>query len=143
MNEKMKKLLKRKARGISDFISTLICLGVIFSFVMAMIYTYGGILKEENIHRIHRKYLLSMEREGYLTSSYEAALIADLTAEGATNIVLAGTSNAPVGYGQTVILKIECDIPVESVQFLGTSVIGTRTGGTKHVVVEKEATAFY
>lgn len=141
MVKKYKKLLSKKVKGMSEFLSTLICLGVIFTFVMAIIYTYGGIIKEEDIHRIHRKYLLSMEREGYLTPSYEAALIADLTAEGATNIVLAGTSNAPVGYGQTVILRIECDIPVDKIQF--SSMVGRRTGGTKHVVVEKEATAFY
>lgn len=139
---KLRKLLGKKTKGMSEFLATLICLGVIFTFVMAIIYAYGGILKEENIHRIHRKYLLSMEREGYLTPSYEAALLADLAAEGATNIVLNGTSNAPVGYGSTVILRIECDIPVKKIQFTG-GLVGEKTGGTKHVIVEKEATAFY
>ena len=140
--KKLKEILSKKAKGMSQFLATLICLGVIFTFVMAMVYAFGGIIKEDDVNRIHRKYLLSMEREGYLTPAYEAALINELTAEGATNISLAGTSNAPVGYGNTVILRIECDIPVSRIQWT-SGFVGQRTGGTKHVIVEKEATAFY
>lgn len=140
--KKIKKFLCEKKAGMSQFLSTLICLAVIITFVMAIVYAFGGILKEDSINRIHRKYLLSMEREGYLTPAYEAALIGELTAEGATNISLAGTSTAPVGYGNTVILRIECDIPVDSIRW-DSGIVGRQTGGTKHVIVEKEATALY
>lgn len=139
---KLGNLLKKKKKGMSEFLATIVCLGVLFTFVMAMIYAYGGILKEDNINRIHRKYLLSMEREGYLTPAYEAALRNELAMYGAINVDLSGTSNSPVGYGKKVILKIQCDIPVKSVKMTG-GIVGTSSGGYKHVVVEKEATAFY
>lgn len=138
----LKKIFSRKGKGISDFITTLVCLGVIFAFLMLMVYSYGNILRENNVRRVHRKYLLSMEREGCLTSTYETALRSELAQYGVTNVNLNGTSMTPVGYGQTITLHIECDMPIDGINF-GQGAFGKKTGGTKHVTIHKTGTAFY
>ncbi len=137
MKEKIKRFFSKKVEGMSDYISAVIAIFCLLAFFMAMVYAYGGMLAENNVHRLNRKYLLSMEREGYLNDADLISLQTELTALGATNININGTSRTEVGYGNTVVLRIECDIPIsEIVNF-------NRVGRIKHVVVEKEGTALY
>lgn len=137
MKRKIKNWLSQKKRGMSDYVAAIIAIFCLMAFFVAMVYAYSGIISENEVRRVHRKYLLAMEREGYLNDADLANLQADLTALGATNVVLNGTSRSEVGYGNTVVLRIECDIPVsEIVDF-------KEEGAWRHVVVEKEGTALY
>lgn len=141
----MKRVLKinfgKRVRGLSQYLATLVAIATLVTFFVAMVYQYGAILKENDIHRIHRKYLLSMEREGYLTPSYETALRNELAAYGAYNVNLSGTSISPVGYGNIVVLRIECDVTID--QLTMSTLFGSNTGGVRHVIVEKDSTALY
>lgn len=137
MKEKIKKWLSEKKEGMNDYVSAVIAIFCLFAFFMAMVYAYGGMMAENEIQRIHRKYLLAVEREGYLNDADMASLQAELTARGATNINLNGTSRSEVGYGNTVVLRIECDIPISEIENF------EEKGVTKHVVLEKEGTALY
>ena len=76
----LKKLFGKKTQGISQYVSAVISIWAILLFFVTMVYLYGEIVRVEEIERINRKYLLSMEREGYLTSAYEAELVNELTA---------------------------------------------------------------
>lgn len=137
MKKKLMKWLSKKKEGMSDYVAAIIVIFCILAFFMAIVYAYSGIVAENNVQRIHRKYLLSMEREGYLNDADLASLQAELAALGAVNINLNGTSRTEVGYGNTVVLRIECDIPVSEIRNL------RREGAFRHVIVEKEGTALY
>lgn len=137
----VRKIIFMKLRGLSQFVSALMALAVLFTFFIAMINQYDAILAENDIHRINRKYLLVMEKEGYLTAAHQNALVTELTNYGATNINLTGSSISKVGYGNRVVLHIECDIPISQINMSG--LFGQEVGGIRHVVVEKDGTALY
>ena len=135
--DKIKKMFGSKEEGLSQYVSALISLVCILVFFMAMVYELNANSVVNNVQRINRKYLLSMEKEGYLTAEKKTALIAELTAAGATNINLDGTSLSPVGYGNRVILKIECDVTVYGIVDM------KKEGRIRHVIIEKDGTALY
>ena len=137
MGKKLKELFGRKVEGLSQYVSALIALVCILVFFMAMVYELNANSVVNNVQRINRKYLLSMEKEGYLTPEKQALLIAELTAAGASNIVLDGTSLSPVGYGNVVTLKIECDVTVYGIVDM------RKAGRLRHVIIEKDGTALY
>lgn len=137
VRKKIKNWLLKKEEGMSDYVSAVIVIFCLLAFFMAMIYAYSGIVAENNVQRVHRKYLLAMEREGYLNDADMASLQAELAALGVTNVNLNGTSRTEVGYGNTVVLRIECDIPVNEIVNM------RREGAVRHVIIEKEGTALY
>ena len=98
---------------------------------------YGGTIKRNEVERVQRRYLLTMEREGYLTSTNRANLTTELTNLGCRNITISG-SLTPVGYGNTIILRVECDLDVNALVFSGNRAQSGRR--TLHVVIEKSGT---
>ena len=138
--KKLKELMNKKVRGDSTYVATVVSLFMIMVIFMGMLYVYGGTISRNEVERVQRKYLLAMEREGYLSSTNKANRTQELTNMGCSNIVITG-SLTPVGYGNTIVLKIECDLEVKALVFQGNKARAGRR--TTHVVIEKSGTALY
>ena len=138
--KKLKELMNKNIHGDSTYVATVISIFMIMIVFMGLLYVYGETINRNEVERVHRKYLLAMEREGYLSDVNRANLTSDLTNLGCSNIVITG-SLVPVGYGNTIVLKVECDLEVKALAF---SVGGAQTGRRiTHVVIEKSGTALY
>ena len=59
------------------------------------------------VSQVARKYMLRMETVGYLEPADKTELIRELERLGVTKVNLAGTTMAPVGYGQSIYLELE------------------------------------
>ena len=138
--KKLRSLLRKKIRGESAYVASILAVFMLFAVFVAMLYVYGGTIKRNEVERVQRKYLLTMEREGYLSSTNQANLTNELTNLGCSNIVISG-SLTPVGYGNTIVLKIECDLEVKALVMSGNDMQAGRR--TTHVVIEKSGTALY
>lgn len=81
---------------------------IIAAATLAVAWMYMAQLADykTDIKQIARGYGLKMETIGYLTPELKALLIRDLQEYGMENIDLTGTSFAPVGYGQDIVLAI-------------------------------------
>lgn len=134
-------LLTRKTRGISNFISLMICIPVLATVFVMMLFTFQNSMRVLEVERVHRQYLLSMEHEGYLTPELRAGLVAELTTLGASNFDFAGTSLSRVGYGQQVRLSCSCDVTIHGLTF--SSIIGRARNETRRVHFDRTASAFY
>ena len=132
-----------KLKGDSNYLSALIVLSILMTFCVFYMYAFIQTVQLNDIYRVHRKYLLSMERTGYLTDEMRINLLNDLDSHGLTNISLSGTSFTPVGYGNPVFLGIEGDIRLGGLDI-------TEHGGVffneevRHVSIKnKKGTALY
>lgn len=136
----LKKLCKKKLRGDSSYVATMVSLVMIVIVFMGLLYVFGESISRNEVERVHRKYLLAMEREGYLSDVNKTNLTIDLQNLGCSNITISG-SLIPVGYGNTITLKIECDLEVKQLVFSnGSAQAGRRL---RHIVIEKSGTALY
>lgn len=136
-----KELLKKRVAGASSYLETGISIMVISAFFVGLVYTYGAGVMHNDVERIHRKYLLSMEIEGYLSDANEALLRAELASEGVVNVDLSGTTKAPVGYGNQVRLVIKGDLPVKQINF--DSGFGIMQEALRNVNMDDTGTALY
>ena len=137
---KSKKVFSKKAKGDSAYLATLVSISMLLILVVGLLYVYGETISRNEVERVHRKYMLAMEREGYLSSTNMANLTNDLTSLGCSNINISG-SLSPVGYGNTITLKIECDLEVKKITI--TAAGGVAGRGLRHIVIEKSGTALY
>lgn len=135
------KWIRKKTKGDSTYLATLIAIFVILVLFTSLFYVYAQIQKQNKVERVYRQYLLEMETKGYLTSSAKARLISDLTACGVENIDLTGTSQSPVGYGQPVYLCIKGDLKVDRLNFVGSN--ASKGQGVMHIDIKKSGTALY
>lgn len=137
----MQKKIDRKVEGDSTYLSSIISIFFVIVVFISLIYLFGEIVATNEVERIHRKYLISMEREGCLSDAAEASMVAELTAAGVTNIDLSGTSKTPVGYGNQVRLVIKGELTVERIGFNGGSAV--KQQGVRHIDMDKTGTALY
>lgn len=137
----MKKIIRKNVKGDSTYLATIIASFFIIVLFIGCLDIFGEAIKINDVTRIHRRYLIKMERDGCLTAAEQTAMIAELEALGVTNISLAGTSFVPVGYSNPVRLVITCDVPVSQVNLTGTSPTSERS--TRNVTIDKTATALY
>lgn len=136
----VRKMLQKKVKGDASYIATLVSITMLLILVVGLLYVFGEVVSRNEVERVHRKYLLAMERDGYLTDVGQNNLTMDLERLGCSNIVISG-SLSPVGYGNTITLKIECDLEVRKMNFTATGAQGGR--GLRHIVIEKSGTALY
>ncbi len=137
----IKRIKENKTNGDSTFVSTLICIFWILVVFIVLLNIFGEAVKLSDVERIHRRYLLAMEREGFLSATNVTQLKGELSAVGVTNIDLSGTSMSPVGYGGTVYLVIKGDVEVDRTVFIGGSPSNQR--GVRHFEKKKTGTALY
>lgn len=141
MIKKLMCRLKKKEEGASTYLATMLSIFVIFLLFLALFLNYSQVAAQNKVERSYRKYLLLMEKEGYLTSEAQSDLLTELTALGMSNISLSGTSTTAVGYGGEVVLHIEGDLEVERLKFTAGS--SARAQEDVHVVIEKTGTALH
>jgi hypothetical protein len=60
-----------------------------------------------------------METEGFLNSTLESSLRADLADAGMSNISLSGTTTSEVEYGNVIFLRITGDLDINSYSTTG------------------------
>lgn len=143
-NNKLKKLflkIKKKEKGVDEFVATIICIPIIATLMVTMLVMFKNNIRITEVERVHRQYLLSMEHEGFLTPALETGLRNSLQTLGVTNIDLTGSSMTEVGYGNTVRLRVECDVVVNTM--IVQRILGEVHNGTQHMVIDRTASAFY
>lgn len=138
--KKIKDILEKKIRGDSTYVATVVSIAMLLLVFMGLLYVFGGTVSQNEVERVHRKYLLAMEREGYLSNTNKANLTSDLQNLGCSNINITG-SLVPVGYGNTITLKVECDLEMKQLIFSGRNAAAGRR--LTHLVIEKSGTALY
>lgn len=138
--KKLKLVMNKNICGDSAYVATVVSIFMIMVVFVGLLYVYGGTISRNEVERVQRKYLLAMEREGYLSDVNRANLEAELTNMGCSNISITG-SLVPVGYGNTIVLRVECDLEVQALVFGGSRPQAGRR--TTHVVIEKSGTALY
>ena len=138
--KKIKDILEKKIRGDSTYVATVVSIAMLLLVFMGLLYVFGGTISQNEVERVHRKYLLAMEREGYLSNTNKANLTSDLQNLGCSNINITG-SLVPVGYGNTITLKVECDLEMKQLIFSGRNAAAGRR--LTHLVIEKSGTALY
>lgn len=95
---------KRHPGNVADVMS----LGIFLIAVMMIIVTFFQctelIWKKQQINQISREYILRMETEGYLNPEEKGKLLGRVSMLGATSVDLTGTTMAPAGYGNRIVL---------------------------------------
>lgn len=141
MKKILSKLLKLRVKGESTFLATTIAIFSIIVLAVGLLDVYGELVKRNDIARVYRKYLLEMERDGYLTDAKETLMKNELTACGLYNIDITGTSKTAVGYGNMVRLVIKGDFKVDEFAFVGST--PNAVEGTRHVEMDRTGAALY
>lgn len=109
----------KKESGESNLIAAIFVTMSFILLFMIFMYSNGAINHNTQINAIARKYLMKMETNGYLTSSDQADMVAELEAlPYVANVeVHADTSVTFVGHNNDVILHFTCqlnDMPFQS-----------------------------
>ena len=136
----MRKLLSKKVHGGAEIIAAIVGIFLLIVLFVALFYVDCDYYRKNDIHRVHRSYLLDMEREGYLTAANKTSLVNELEKIGCQNIVITA-NDTPVGYGNKVTLKIECDIKTTRLKFNNSDAEAESV--LKHVSYKKSGTALY
>lgn len=132
----------KKKKGFSDMlvcILVLLFMFIVLRYSLSIYQSMNNGLKKE---ALARSYMLSMESRGYLTPEDKQALLDDLTELGVTDIDFTGTTLAPVGYGQPVILSVTGRIDVEHITGI-SSVLNFIQGDAYDFKMYTESTAKY
>jgi len=110
---------KRDGSVIGDLLS--LCITTLASAIIMMVYLSVVQLEETDdmVDQLARKYILEMETIGYLQPSSITTLTHELTAIGASDIELTGTTFSDVGYGNPIYLYISCSIPYSQLNTTG------------------------
>lgn len=99
--------MKGKQEGsVLDFLSVCICI-LAMSIVLTVYLSCADLLSRKGqISQVARCYMLKMETVGCLTDGDRNAMLAELRTIGLQGIDLAGSTAAPVEYGDTITLQI-------------------------------------
>lgn len=119
---------------------------IIAAATLAVAWMYMVQLAEykTDIKQIARGYGLKMETVGYLTPELKTLLIRDLQEYGLENIDLTGTSLAPVGYGQDIVLAIGGRLRTSSLDISSGDLMSfVFLRGTWTINIELQSTAKY
>lgn len=99
--------MREKREGsVLDFMSVCICILAMSIVVTAYFYCSDLLLRKGQISQIARCYILKMETVGCLTEGDKNRMLAELQTVGMQGIDLEGSTTNPVGYGDSVILRI-------------------------------------
>lgn len=113
----LKKLLRRED-GNSTVAGFMLVLPLAIVLTINPLYMLFDTLKYIQLDSIARKYIIKMEVEGGLTVSDYADLISRVAQLGYSNIQVSYTPY-PVGFGDTVRLKIVADMKFRRISFFG------------------------
>lgn len=95
---------------------TIVALAVMLVFFTGWM---ANLSARDHVYQLSRRYILQMETEGFLNSTLESSLRADLADAGMSNISLSGTTTSEVEYGNVIFLKITGDLDINSYSTTG------------------------
>lgn len=95
---------------------TIVALAVMLVFFTGWM---ANLSARDHVYQLSRRYILQMETEGFLNSTLESSLRADLTDAGMSNISLSGTTTSEVEYGNVIFLRITGDLDINSYSTTG------------------------
>lgn len=98
--------MKQEKGSIGDILSAGICMLAMTALMFAYIGDVRLIHQKSEVSQIARQYILKMETVGYLTEADRIRLRRELDEAGVTELELAGTTIAPVAYGDIITLEI-------------------------------------
>jgi len=89
-----------------DFMTAGITVIAMAIVTMAAFHSMSLMLMKLEVSQVARKYILMMETKGCLMGEDRAHLLEELEDLGLEGIEITGTAQNPVGYGETIMLKI-------------------------------------
>ena len=95
---------------------TIVALAVMLVFFTGWM---ANLSARDHVYQLSRRYILQMETEGFLSSTLESSLRADLADAGMSNISLSGTTTSEVEYGNVIFLRITGDLDINSYSTTG------------------------
>jgi hypothetical protein len=95
---------------------TIVALAVMLVFFTGWM---ANLSARDHVYQLSRRYILQMETEGFLNSTLESSLRADLADAGMSNISLSGTTTSEVEYGNVIFLRITGDLDINSYSTTG------------------------
>lgn len=134
--------MKKKNGEVHQFIIQMI--GIILSFAILLYATYylSTIIIYNNINQTARKYILKMEKQGYLESSDKFNIISELENDNISSVDVTISSEGKsekVKYGEEVKITIDCKVNQKTIDFSDFSFKTTES--TQSLVVSKASTA--
>ena len=99
--------MKKEKGTVADLMAAGLCMLAMTMVILSYMGNARLIGQKEQVSQIARKYILRMETQGVLTDADRIALIMELELAGVTDLRLDGTTMAPVGYGEQVVLMIQ------------------------------------
>ena len=103
--------MKRKSpANVMNLVTIGMAILAITIVVMVYLQCTELILLKLEVSQVSRKYILKMETQGYLTPQNQNEMLMELKELGLKNVELAGTTLAPVAYGDTIVLRIKGNI---------------------------------
>ena len=109
----LKKIVCKKndaLSGVVDSISVLYCILILGVIIIAFIGYSDNNEKKRTLAQITRDAVLEMEISGYLTDALKTELTEELEEYGYFDISFTGSTTAPVGYGEKIVLVINCSV---------------------------------
>ena len=101
------KAMKKEKGTVADLMAAGLCMLAMTMVILSYMGNARLIGQKEQVSQIARKYILRMETQGVLTDADRISLIMELELAGVTDLRLDGTTMAPVGYGEQVVLMIQ------------------------------------
>lgn len=123
--------MKKEKGSLLDLMSVGLCILALYIVMMAVFTCADLIGKKAEIGQITRRYLLKMETMGYLAEADKNSMISELGQTGLKNISLNGTSFAPSGYGETIVICVSGNLTAR----LGIPARGSMEGGLGNVEI--------
>lgn len=109
--------MERKSKGnVMDLVTIGITILAMSIVVMAYLECTGLMMKKLEISQVSRRYILTMETQGYLTEQNKQNLLMELGALGMQGIDISGTTLQPVPYGETILLKLKGTIGTRTIE---------------------------
>lgn len=130
---------KKEASIIENMLVMLLELVVVCAFLVIIFGAFSGISDKWGMRQVAREYMLLMETEGYLTSSDQAALIAELEEYGLYNISISGTTTSKQEYGSRIHLVITGTYDENILAFAGG--LSKVTNNPVTITITKQSTA--
>ena len=136
----MKFLKKKKEASIMEnMLVMLLELIVVCAFLVIIFGAFSGINDKWKMRQAAREYLLIMETEGYLSSTDQANLRAELESYGLYNISFSGTTVREVNYGDRIYLSIHGTYNDNILAFAGG--LSKYTAHPSQITIERQTTA--
>jgi len=130
---------KKEASVIENMLVLLLEMIIVCAMLVVIFGAFAGISNKWGMRQVAREYLLIMETEGYLSSTNQANLIAELEGYGLYNISLSGTTTSEVEYGERIYICISGTYDDNILSFAGG--LSKVTENPVQITINRQSTA--